>query len=249
MNKKELLAQSIEAVIVGMLIIVAVWYAKQHSQKSATPTPTPTPTPTEVVHPVTATPVPATEIPLQATERPKKDTPTPQPSKTPSPTPSVAPVAKKKVEQGHKFKPYTGYWAYNLKSSQQYKLQQIALTSSDNGIRMVEDPCGEWRYCVALGTYWAGGHPEHIGRCVDVFMQNGATLKCVLADVKKQEDTKGKANKYGATNNDVLEFIVDDKRISAKVKQTGNVSNAGEQFEGDAVYMLIYDMWIEGFGK
>lgn len=247
MKKDDLLLAG-EVVVAAVLAVVLMHMGKKASRVADV-----TPTPTEVVHPVTATPVPATEIPLRATERPKKDTPTPQPSETPSPTPSVAPVAKKKVEQGHKFKPYTRYTAYDLKSSQQYKLQQIALTSSDNGIRMVEDPCGEWRYCVALGTYWAGGHPEHIGRCVDVFMQNGATLKCVLADVKRQEDTKGRANRYGEINNDVLEFIVDESRlpdnVNLKTGGNGNMSGAGEQFEGDAVYMLIYDMWIEGFGK
>ena len=238
MDKNDLVLVG-EGIIVVLLVTILLTMGKpgETADRGVDITPTPT-----------SAPIQATEIPLRVTERPKEATPTPQPSETPTPTPSVAPVAKKEVESGHAFKPYTGYWAYTLKSSQQYKLQQIALTSADTGIRMVQDPNGEWRYCVALGTYWAGGHPQHIGRCVDIFMQNGATLKCVLADVKKQEDTKGKANKYGATNNDVLEFIVDDKKIPAKVKQTGNVSNAGEQFEGGVMYILIYDMWIEGFG-
>lgn len=222
----------IAIVILGALFMLKTLPKAHKTAENAVLTPTATNTPIPTKKP--------TETPTEA----------PTPTSTPTPTPTPIPSETKKVgTAGHSFKPYTRHTAYDIKSSQQYKLQQIALTSSDNGIRMVEDPLGDWRYCVALGTYWAGGHPEHIGRCVDVFMQNGATLQCVLADVKRTEDTKNGANRYGATNNDVLEFIVDGKRIPEAVRISGNVSNAGEQFKGEVVYMIVYDMWIEGFGK
>lgn len=221
------------AVVIVICIVILCRIGKNNNGRNNT-----------IVNPeqVTATP---TDVPTVTSTPSLSPTSTPVPTQTPTPIPSV----EKKVTSNHKFKPYTRYTAYNIPGSQQYKLQQIALTSADTGIRMVEDPFGEWRYCVALGTYWAGGHPEHIGRCVDVFMQNGAILKCVLADVKRTEDTVNKENRYGANNKDVLEFIVDDKKISADVKRTGNMSNAGEEFIGDAMYMIIYDLWIDGFGK
>ena len=156
---------------------------------------------------------------------------------------------RKDVEAGHKFKPYTRHFVYDVTGTVQCKLQSVAYTDERTGIRVVDDPLGNPRYCVALGTYWCGGHPEHIGRCVDVYMVNGSVLRCVLADVKRTEDTKQRANRYGEINNDVLEFIVDGKAISSDVRNYGNVSRAGEEFEGDALYMIVYDMWIEGFGK
>ena len=114
---------------------------------------------------------------------------------------------------------------------------------------MVDDPLGVPRYCVALGTYWCGAHPEHIGRCVDVYMVNGSVLHCVLADVKRTEDTINAGNRYGAINYDVLEFIVDGKALPEAVRYYGDVSKAGEQFVGDAECMVVFDLWIEGFGK
>lgn len=184
------------------------------------------------------------------------DTPSPSPTAVPpSPTEmpqlevraTVAGCTIKQVGKGHQWKPYTRYTSYNVPSSQQYKLQKIAKTA-ENGIRVVTDPDGVDRYCVALGTYWAGGQPEHIGRCVDVYMYNGAVLHCVLADVKKDEHSLGGKRQYGA-HGEVLEFIVDGKAISADVKNYGNVSKAGPEFAGDVEQMVIMDMWIEGFGK
>jgi hypothetical protein len=175
------------------------------------------------------------------------------PTFTPTPTPTPIPSVRKEVEQGHRRKPYTRHFVYDVKGTAQCKLQSVAYTDEATGIRVVNDPLGNPRYCVALGTYWCGGHPEHIGRCVDVYMVNGAFLRCVLADVKRTEDTKNRANRYGEINNDVLEFIVDGAKLPASVDLNkggnGDVSRAGAEFEGDAEYMIVYDLWIDGFGK
>lgn len=186
------------------------------------------------------------------------NTPTPRPTKpaatkAPTPKPTQAPTATagptpKQVESGHTFKPYTSWTAYTMKSSQQYKLQKEAWTEKRTGIRIVTDPNGVDRYCIALGTYWAGGQPKHIGRCIDVYMENGEVLHCVLADVKRQEDTKDNANRYGRINNDILEFIVDTSKVPKEVIRTGNVSNAGPEFSGGVKNMVVFDLWIEGFG-
>lgn len=155
----------------------------------------------------------------------------------------------KPVESGHTFKPYTGYWAYNLRTSQQWKLQQIARTDTRTGIRVVTDPNGTDRFCVALGTFWCGGHPEHIGRCFDAVMANGSVLHCVLADVKRTEDTKNNGNRYGRTNNDILEFIVQEKCFPSCMKGYGDMSRASEELAGDVKEIIVYDLWVEGFGK
>ena len=182
-----------------------------------------------------------TESPTPSPTMTPKPTFTPSPSPSPSPTPSPIPEGKP-VDNGHAFKPYTGYWAYNLKGSAQHSLQKVCY-SAENGIRVAVDPYGVERYCVALGTFWAGGHPQDIGRCLDVYMINGAVLHCVLADVKRQEDAKG--NKYGKTNNDLLEFIVDERKLAKAVKECGNVSKAGAEFEGDAWQIVVLDFYVE----
>ena len=224
----------LEMLVVAIIVLVCLglMYGSKQDQK---PTPAIAPTMTETPTP-TSTPSPTS-------------TPTPMPTSTPTPTPTPIPSERKKVGQGHTFKPYTRHFVYDVKGTAQCKLQSVAYTDERTGIRVVDDPIGEPRYCVALGTYWCGGHPQHIGRCVDVYMANGSVLRCVLADVKRQEDTKNRANRYGEINNDVLEFIVDGKAISSEIRNYGNVSRAGAEFEGDALYMIVYDMWIDGFGK
>ena len=200
----------------------------------------------ELTAAITNTPTPR---PTERASLTKACTLAPTPTATPEPTPTPASSRTQPVEKkNHNFKPYTRYTAYNLKSSQQYKLQKAAWTETRTGIRIVTDPNGVDRYCVALGTAWAGGQPKHIGRCLDVYMVNGAVLHCVLADVKRQEDTVDGANLYGKTNNDILEFIVDGQKISLAVKTTGNVSNAGPEFVGGVERIEVFDLWIEGFG-
>ena len=220
--------------IVGVLAMVLLLLSFGNAEP---PVETPAPVPTFTVTP-TPSPSPS-------------PSPSPVPTSTPTPTitPTPVPSVRKGVEPGHKFKPYTRHFVYDLKNTAQYKLQHVARTDERTGIRIVTDPLGVDRYCVALGTYWAGGHPEHIGRCVDAYMVNGNVLHLVLADVKRQEDTKNRANRYGEINNDVLEFIVDGKGISVEVRDYGNVSRAGAEFIGDVSYMIVYDLWIEGFGK
>lgn len=223
-----------EIFITFVLIIGVTFLFGETKERTPSPTPTIAPTMTEIPTP-TSTPSPT-------------PTPTPMPTFTPTPTPTPIPSERKEVGQGHTFKPYTRHFVYDVKGTAQCKLQSVAYTDERTGIRVVDDPLGEPRYCVALGTYWCGGHPQHIGRCVDVYMANGSVLKCVLADVKRTEDTINAGNRYGAVNHDVLEFIVDGKALPDAVKYYGNVSKAGKEFEGDAAYMIVYDMWIEGFG-
>lgn len=220
-------------VIVAVLVILQFFGNVKRDDPKPTPIPTMTPTPSPAP---TSTPTPTL-------------TPTPSPSPTPTVTPTPIPSERKDVGANHTFKPYTRFHVYDIRGTAQYKLQCVAYTDERTGIRVVDDPLGEPRYCVALGTYWCGGHPQHIGRCVDVYMKNGAVLKCVLADVKRTEDTINAGNRYGAINYDVLEFIVDGSALPDAVKYYCNVSKAGKEFEGDAAYMIVYDMWIEGFGE
>ena len=246
MTKKDLIFTIFE--VFGVLVIV-IWLLSKVEEPTPTKAEDPDdktgrifwadPDAPEVTAAITNTPTPRPTKPA-ATKAPTSE-PTQAPTATAGPTP-------KQVESGHTFKPYTSWTAYTMKSSQQYKLQKAAWTEKRTGIRIVTDPNGVDRYCIALGTYWAGGQPKHIGRCIDVYMENGEILHCVLADVKRQEDTKDNANRYGRINNDILEFIVDTGRVPKEVIRTGNVSNAGPEFSGGVKNIVVFDLWIEGFG-
>ena len=236
MKKRELAVMLIEIAVLISAVVLMIKLIDRKEFQPVTPTPTPTKIPTQTTIP--------TQIPTIPTH-----CPTSTPTMTPSPTPTPVPGEVKAVGKNHKFKPYTRYHVYDLKNTAQYKLQQVARTDERTGIRVVTDPLGVDRYCVALGTYWAGGHPEHIGHCLDAVMVNGSTLHLVLADVKRTEDTINAGNRYGAVNYDVLEFIVDGSALPEAVRYYGNVSKSGEEFEGDVECFIVYDLWIEGFGE
>ena len=256
--KKHLLIP-LEIVIVAIAVIILAKTKPGSKETDISPTPTqvatltptstPTPTPTDIPTP---TPTPSPE---------PTPTPTPTPSPTPSPTPTPkTPVAnvygkgkpgyyKCEVNGTHAFKIGTDYRAYTAKNSQQRKLVDISRTDERTGIRIVTDPYGVDRYLVALGTAWCGGSPSDIGRCVDIYMKNGATLYCVLGDVKKVEDTINRECRYGTNHNELIEFIMDTPKLPKQTQISSNYDYCGDEFRGEATSMMVYDYFIEGFGK
>ena len=120
------------------------------------------------------------------------------------------------------------------------------------------DDNNEWRYCVALGNYWAD---NHIGKYVDFHMVNGAILKCIVCDVKQDIHTMSGARKYGSAANDLIEFyidssvlktvdyyFVDGKAIPLKYP-AGDVSHAGEEFKGGIKLVVVHNKCLKGFEK
>lgn len=122
---------------------------------------------------------------------------------------------------GGAFKCYEDYRAITATDSPQYVLQQEAHTD-ENGLRRLGD-----RYCVALGSAYG----SNIGDKYDIALENGYTLQCVLADQKADRDTV-----QGHTrdrNGAVVEFLVDTYRMPEIVRQMGDVSYIGPEFEGE----------------
>lgn len=197
-----------------------------------TPTPAPTETPTDAPT-ATNTPFP-TNTPTN----------TPKPTKKPTATPKLkyktTAAGEKNVPDGaHSWKPYARHTAITLKTSPQYKLQQMASTD-DNGLRYIVDEDGVKRYCVALPVYWAGGTFDDVGRYFDVIMVNGATLHCVLGDIKKIEHSENGEGKFGA-HGELLEFQVDQSKLPDIVRKSGDISRLGGAFEGNAKKVIVYD--------
>lgn len=204
------------------------------------PTPTPTLTPTFVP---TNTPTPT----ISPTPKPTKK-PTPCPSATPKVNHSGFPREMKVPRGGHNWKPWAHHTAVNLKSSPQYRMQKnYAKTDPSNGLRYCIDPYGEKRYCVALNDYWCGGSSSDIGRCFDVVMANGATIKCCLGDTKRTEKSQNGEGKFGSKG-ELLEFQAEEKVLKKYLGKAGDISNLGGAFVGEAVKIIAYDYFIPGFG-
>lgn len=126
-------------------------------------------------------------------------------------------------------KSYMSYKAITLKTSRQYKLQQIAYTGT-HGIRQVNG-----RYCVALGS----AYTKTIGTYVDVILENGEVIPCILADQKQDihTDTTNRVCFDGS----LVEFVVDMDYIINKVRITGDVSNACEEWKTQVEEVIVYE--------
>lgn len=127
------------------------------------------------------------------------------------------------------FKSYMDYRTLSDKTSLQYDLQQQAYTDLLTGIRMVDN-----RYLIAVGSYYT----TEIGIHIDVIMNNGIVIQCILGDVKndKHTDSTNRQNPNGS----VVEFIVDVNSINSIVKKQGDVSYAHEDFKGEIEYIYVY---------
>lgn len=222
-------------------------------------TSTPTPTPEVTFHKsptVAQTPTPTqaptpTIRPTESVKKPKA-TNTPAPTKKPKETAKIVPYPTGHPgtqytddPDGHTWKPYARYWKITKKDSVEYKLRCMESTA-DNGLRIVQDPNGVWRYCIALEPQWAGGRSVDIGRCIDIQMTNGSVLHCVLADVKTHEKSYKQEGRYGSRG-ELIEFIVDETKLPEGVH--GDISNVSKEFRGGIVSVTVLALYITGFGR
>lgn len=98
-------------------------------------------------------------------------------------------------------KTYMPYTAVTSKTSNQYKLlyDEKAYTDKKTDIRMYEG-----RYCIAVGT----AYTSEIGTKIDVVLENGDILNCILGDVKSDAHTDP-SHQFHAIDGSVVEFVVD----------------------------------------
>ena len=132
------------------------------------------------------------------------------------------------------FKSYMTYKLFHKKSDQ-YNLQQLAETD-EYGFRRL----GEY-YIVAMGNYF----DAQIGQRVDLVLDNGEVIKCVIGDEKAEKDTDS-TNMF-SKNNCLSEFLVDTKHLETTVKSRGDVSTfPNEQWDSPVTEVIVYEEFLLG---
>lgn len=128
------------------------------------------------------------------------------------------------------FKSYMDAVAIRNKRSRQYRLKASYILDPDTGIYMVDD-----RYCVALGSYYT----TEIGTKVDVVLDSGNIIPCILAECKSDAHTD--ATHRQNPNGSVVEFIVRTQSLSRTVRRMGDCSYAKEDWGGNVASIIVYE--------
>lgn len=152
-------------------------------------------------------------------------------SETPTVTTAIEPTATPTLagmfipSQATAFKTYMDYRAITDKTSEQWKLQQIAETN-DLGFRTC-DGC----YLVAVGSFYSS---NRIGKRLVITFDTGNSIQVIVGDVKRDEHVIN--GQYHEDNGNILEFIIDKEVMAKKVLDSGDVSSLG--LDGKVVQIL-----------
>lgn len=106
---------------------------------------------------------------------------------------------------------YMAYTKVTSKTSAQYALlnSEDAYTDKSTGFRMYKG-----RYCIAIGQ----GYTKQIGTKIDLVLDDGSILKCVLGECKSNRDTDAKTHTYCFRDGSVAEFIIDNQYFNTNTK-------------------------------
>jgi hypothetical protein len=117
-------------------------------------------------------------------------------------------------------------------SSAQYKLQTCSETDSKTGLRKING-----RYMIAVGSYYS----HNIGQYVDVVLENGTIIPCVIGDAKQDIHTTDGCSI--GLDGGAVEFISDFHQIPKICYQWGSMSyNPYEDWYSSVKYLVIYDI-------
>jgi len=124
------------------------------------------------------------------------------------------------------------YMSCNLfgRNTKQYKLQAMA-TIDENGFCKVFD-----RYCIAVGSYFN----VQIGQFVDLFLDNGVMIPCVIGDMKADQHTD-ETNMF-SNNGCCSEFLVNTTKLNKDVKISGDVSSLRPDWKPQVKMIVTYDL-------
>jgi hypothetical protein len=129
------------------------------------------------------------------------------------------------------FKSYMSYKAITNTGSPQYRLQSQFAYGGSYGCRMVEG-----RYCIAIGTGFGGS----VGTYIDLILENGTTIPCIVGDIKSNEHTLGN-NITTAHNGCVSEFLVDVNYLDKNAKISGNMESCNSDWRSPLEKAIVYE--------
>lgn len=130
----------------------------------------------------------------------------------------------------NRIKSYMPYTAITSRSSAQWRLQQVAYTGT-HGIRQVNG-----RYCIAVGS----AYTSKIGQYIDLVLENGAVIPCILADQKADKDTNA-SNTITEHDGSLVEFVVNSSSLSNSVRKMGDISYAQDNWNSMITQVIVYD--------
>ena len=133
------------------------------------------------------------------------------------------------VPSGNSFKSYMDCSYITDESSAQYQFKYDYLCSA-SGIMVVDG-----RYVVAIGSYYA----TEIGTRLDLVMENGSVVPCILGDCKADCHTDS-TNRQHSVDGSVVEFIISTDNLDEKARQMGDCSYADERLMGEISAIRIY---------
>lgn len=121
----------------------------------------------------------------------------------------------------------------NNSNISQGKLKEKYHLDYHSGVWMVGN-----RYCIAVGSYYTNKIGVKIDLVLSPAMGRKHVLKCITADSKSDKDTinKHRIHKDGS----IVEFIVNSKYLSKKVKMLGDISYTGNKFKGRILKIKVY---------
>lgn len=135
------------------------------------------------------------------------------------------------VPENKGFKSYMDYKMITSVSSKQYKLQSEYANTGIYGIRTVDD-----RYCIAIGSYFKAS----IGQYVDLVLQNGTVIPCIIADQKDDIHTD-ENNIMTVHNGCVSEFVVETNSLDTLAMKMGDISYCDENWNSPVVEIKVYN--------
>lgn len=131
---------------------------------------------------------------------------------------------------GDKRKSYMDWKCITNKRSLQWKLQHQYAYTESNGVRAVNG-----RYCIAVGSYYT----HSIGQYVDVVLENGLIIPCIIGDAKNDLHTIN--NHSLGLDGGAVEFVVDTKSLPSMARRMGDVSYISDKWRSKVVEIRIYD--------
>lgn len=136
---------------------------------------------------------------------------------------------EKDVLPNNSFKSYMDADTITSRNTDQYKLKAKYVLDPQTGIWTVDE-----RYCIAVGSYYT----QSIGTYIDVVMENGNVLQCILGECKRNRDTDH-TNRQNP-NGSVVEFIVDTSSMPSMVRKMGDCSYGSQLIAGEIQSIIVY---------